>query len=154
MVAVKEEMLYPLGPIPIEYAAVIEPLAVVKHAVNESGVTDWKNKTVLVLGGGPIGFALLLMLKAHGATNVVVSEPTQLRREQVAEYAETVINPLKENVGEKCRELTDGRGADVVFDCAGVPVALEAGFDAICNGGLYMIVAVWEVSIPHPYRFA
>lgn len=144
-VVVEERMLHPLGPnIPLEYAAVIEPLAVVHHAVKETGIQDWKDKTVLVLGGGPIGFALLLDLKAHGATKIIVSEPTSRRREQVAEFAHTVVNPVKENVGERCRELTDGEGVDVVFDCAGVPVGLEAGFDAIRSNGLYIMVAVWE----------
>lgn len=112
-VSVDEERLYPLGSIPLEYAAVIEPLAVVQHAIKQSGVKDWKDKNVLVLGGGPIGFALLLVLRAHGATNVFVSEPTKLRREQVSEYAQAVIDPVKEKVGDRCRELTDGKGADV-----------------------------------------
>ena len=142
----QEQALYPLGNIPLEYAAVIEPLAVVHHAVKESGIKDWKDKTVLVLGGGPIGFALLLDLKAHGATNVIVSEPATIRREQVSEFAQAVIDPTKENVGDKCREVTGGDGVDVVFDCAGVPVGLEAGYDAIRSRGLYMMVAVWEVS--------
>ena len=144
-VVVKEDMLHPLGPnIPLEYAAVIEPLAVVHHAVKETGIKDWKDKTVLVLGGGPIGLALLLDLKAHGATKIIASEPASRRREQVSEYAWAVINPIKENVGDKCRELTGGEGVDVVFDCAGVPVGLEAGFDAIRSSGLYIMVAVWE----------
>ena len=145
-VAVKESQLHPLGDIPIEYAAVIEPLAVVHHAVKESGVTDWTNKTVLVLGGGPIGFAMILDLLAHGATNIIVSEPAKIRREQVSEFAQTVINPVNEKVGDRCRELTQGVGVDVVFDCAGVPIGLEAAFDAIRHNGLYMMVAVWEVS--------
>lgn len=139
-------MLHPLGPdIPIEYAAVIEPLAVVHHAVKETGIKDWKGKTVLILGGGPVGFAMILDLKAHGATNIIVSEPAVIRRELVSELVQAVINPIKENVGEKCRELTDGSGVDVVFDCAGIPIGLEAGFDAIRFEGLYMNVAVWEV---------
>src|ERR1700761_281067 len=124
-VAVRESMLHPLGnDIPLDLAAVIEPLAVVHHAVKETGIKDWKDKTVLVLGGGPIGFALLLDLKAHGATNVIISEPALIRRKQVSEYAKAVIDPTKENVGEKCREFTSGKGVDVVFDCAGVPPAL------------------------------
>ena len=114
-VSVEEERLYPLGSIPLEYAAVIEPLAVVQHAIKESGIKSWKDKTVLVLGGGPIGFALLLVLRAHGATNVFVSEPATLRREQVAEYSQAVFDPTKEKVGDRCRELTDGRGVDVSF---------------------------------------
>ena len=110
-VAVDEHRLRPLGPnIPLEYAAVIEPLAVVHHAVKETGIRDWKDKTVLVLGGGPIGFALLLDLQAHGATNVIVSEPALIRREQVSEFAQAVINPVEEDVGDRCRKMTGGQG--------------------------------------------
>lgn len=145
-VAVYPHQLHPLGNIPLEYAAVIEPLAVVHHAVKESGVKEWADKNVLVLGGGPIGFALLLDLKAHGATNIIVSEPAKIRREQVSEFAKAVINPINEKVGDRCRELTNGVGVDVVFDCAGVPVGLESAFDAIRYHGLYMMVAVWEAS--------
>ena len=140
-------MLYPLGPnIPLEHAAVIEPLAVVHHAVKESGIKDWEDKTVLVLGGGPVGFALLIDLRAHGATKIIVSEPASLRREQASEFAQTVIDPVKQNVADICQELTNGDGVDVVFDCAGVPVGLESAFAAIRTGGFYMMVAVWEVS--------
>lgn len=149
-IAVQERMLHPLGDIPIEYAAVIEPLAVVHHAVKESGITDWKDRSILILGGGPIGFALILDLKAHGATNIIVSEPTVKRRQQVSEFAQTTINPIEENVGDRCRDLTGGEGVDVVFDCAGVPVALEAGFDAIRPNGLYINIAVWEKPLTLP----
>ena len=114
MVAVEEKRLYPLGSIPLEHAAVIEPLAVVQHAIKLANIDNWADKTVLVLGGGPIGFALLLVLRAHGATNVIVSEPATLRREQVSAYARAVIDPVKEKkVGDKCRELTSGKGVDV-----------------------------------------
>lgn len=39
---------------------------------------------------------------------------------------------------------------DVVFDCAGVPVALEAAFDAIRTEGLYVMIAVWERPLTLP----
>lgn len=143
-VPVKESSLYPLGSIPLEYAAVIEPLAVVHHAVKESNIQDWSNKNVLVLGGGPIGFALLIDLKAHGATNVFVSEPARIRREQIGQFAQAVIDPTKEDVADRCRELTRGKDIDVVFDCAGVPVALDGAFDALAYEGYYIMVAVWE----------
>lgn len=143
-IAVRETGLLPLGSIPIEYAAVIEPLAVVHHAVKESKISDWSKKSVLVLGGGPIGFALLLDLKAHGATRIIVSEPASLRRNQISEIAQAVIDPTKEDVGKRCRGLTDGQGVDVVFDCAGVPAGLDAAFDALNYGGYYIMVAVWE----------
>ncbi|KAK4631772.1 (R,R)-butanediol dehydrogenase [Fulvia fulva] len=150
-VVVDEGKLYLLPPqIPLEYAAVLEPLVIVHHAMKVSRITDWRDKDVLVLGGGPIGFALLLCLKAAGAKNVIVSEPTALRREQVSHFCHTVINPSEENVPQRCSELTDDRGVEVVFDCAGAPRALPGALDALQFEGLYMMVAVWEQDITIP----
>ena len=144
-VIVDEDMLLELPPqIPLEYAAVIEPLAVVWHAIKVSGISDWKDKSVLVLGGGPIGFALLLCLKAVGANKVIVSEPTEARRQQVEELAQNVINPMQDDVDQKCKDLTNDTGVEVVFDCAGVPAGLEAAFKSLKYEGLYVMVAVWE----------
>lgn len=130
--------------ISLDDAAILEPMAVVVHAVKETGITEWKNKEVLVVGAGPIGIALIIALIAYGAEKIVVSEPAAIRRKQVAEFVSVVLDPRSDDVVEKCRSLTDGQGADVVFDCAGVPKGLEVGFDALRLHGQYMNVAVWE----------
>lgn len=149
-VVASEECLYPLPPeIPLDHAAVLEPLVIVHHAIKVSGINDFKDKDVLVLGGGPIGFALLLCLKAAGANKVLVSEPAATRRNQVAEFCNAVINPFEEDVEKRCMDLTDGKGAEIVFDCAGVPRALESAVNAMQFEGLYMMVAVWEQPVSH-----
>lgn len=51
---------------------------------------------------------------------------------------------MSENVGRSCQDLTEGVGVDVVFDCAGVPAGLEAGFGALKYERLYMTIALWE----------
>jgi threonine dehydrogenase-like Zn-dependent dehydrogenase len=144
-VAADEKMLHRLPEeIPLEYAAVVEPLAVVWHAIKVSGIEDWSDKSVLVLGGGPIGFALSLCLKARKPGRIFVSEPTLTRRKQISQFVDHALNPMEEDVGKRCVELTEGRGVDVIFDCAGVSPALEAGMAAIRANGLYVMVAVWE----------
>ena len=45
------------------------------------------------------------------------------------EICHAVTDPGKEDVGERCRSLTDGAGVSVVLDCAGVKVGLEAGME-------------------------
>ena len=130
--------------ISLEFAAVIEPLSIVWHAIKVSGIEEWSGKSVLVLVGGPIGFALLLCLRAIGVTNVIVSEPTETRRKQVADFALKVLNPISNDIEKECKAATENEGVDVVFDCAGVQVALDAGFKAIAHEGLYVMVAVWE----------
>jgi (R,R)-butanediol dehydrogenase/meso-butanediol dehydrogenase/diacetyl reductase len=144
-------MVHKLPPeIPLDYAAIIEPLAIVWHAIKVSKVTDWPKQSILVLGGGPIGFALLLCLRAIGATNVIVSEPTETRRRQVADFASKIVNPVTDDVEKVCKEASNDQGVDVVFDCAGVQVALDAGFKAIAYEGLYVMVAVWEAPMAVP----
>ncbi|CAK3858709.1 chlorophyll synthesis pathway [Lecanosticta acicola] len=151
VVAVDEDkiMLLPPG-IPLDFAAVVEPLAVVQHAIKVSGIDHWKDKDVLVVGGGPVGFAMLLCLRAWGAEKVVVSEPAALRKQQCSGFARAVIDPMKEDVGVRCRELTGGKGIDVVFDCAGVAMALQSAIGAMRFESLYVMVAVWEGLINVP----
>jgi threonine dehydrogenase-like Zn-dependent dehydrogenase len=153
-VAVDSTMCYPLpDSVPLSCAPLIEPLTVACHSVKTSGFTDFGGKTVLIIGGGPIGLAVIFVLRNHGARKVFVSEPALKRREQTKEFADAVIDPLKENVGEICRGLTQNEGVDVVFDCAGIQRGLDAGMDALGWRGVYVNVAGWETSVSHRLRF-
>lgn len=64
--------------IPYDVAALMQPLAVSWHAVAGSGFEP--GQTGLVLGGGPIGLTTIFALKGHGASKIVVSEPSAGRR--------------------------------------------------------------------------
>ena len=146
-VAVRPDMCYPLPDnMPLDQAVLIEPLAVGRHAVVKSGLPmdSFKDLSVLVVGGGPVGFSVLCNLKAAGATNVYVSEPTATRQSQCKAWVADVIDPIKQNVGDECRKLTGGKGVDVVFDCAGIRKGMEAGMDALRPKGIYVNVAGWE----------
>ena len=138
-------MLYEIpDSVPLEYAALVEPLAVAHHAIKMTGWTSYKDKSVLIVGGGPVGYAVILALRAAGCKKILVSEPTSRRREEVGKLVEAVVDPRSENVGAKCRELTDGRGVDVNFDCAGVQKGLEAGIDALTLGGWWVNISLWD----------
>ncbi|KAF2679791.1 threonine dehydrogenase [Lentithecium fluviatile CBS 122367] len=144
-VATDARLCYPLPEsVDLKLAALIEPLAVAWHAVAICGVFGWAYKSVLILGGGPVGIAHIYVLRAMGCEKIFVSEPTALRAEQNRKLADEVFNPIKDDVAERCRELTNGEGVDVVFDCAGIQRALDAGFDAVRFKGVYMNVAAWE----------
>jgi threonine dehydrogenase-like Zn-dependent dehydrogenase len=77
--------------------------------------------SVLILGGGPIGLAILLCLKAQGVSDVLLSELSPARKSLALELGATkVLDPSKEDVAAACREAFDGEGAHIAFDCAGV----------------------------------
>jgi threonine dehydrogenase-like Zn-dependent dehydrogenase len=126
--------------------ALIEPLAVGWHAVKISPFK--KGDAVLILGGGPIGISVILALKARGADKIIVSEVSRRRQEFAKDFgAHYVMNPTKDDVVKKCRELCDGQGVHVVYDCAGVQAGVDVGIQALRVRGTLMNIAVWEKAV-------
>lgn len=150
-IAIKASLCYPLpDSVDLSLAALVEPLAVAWHAIELCETLDWTNKSVLIIGGGPVGIAHIHVLRSHGCKQIFVSEPTATRTNQNKEIADAVFNPINDNIGEKCRELTGGKGVDVVFDCAGIQKGMDAAFDALRYKGLYMNVAAWTSPVGSP----
>lgn len=144
--AVRADQLHVVPDAALDYAAVLEPLAVVWRAARQADEAKGglAGRDVLIVGGGPIGASLGYVLRARGAGRVFVSEPALERRTRIQAVADAVIDPTKEDVAARCRELTDGRGVDIVFDAAGVPQALASAFDALVFRGMYINIAAWE----------
>jgi threonine dehydrogenase-like Zn-dependent dehydrogenase len=121
-VCVSATHVFPLpNELPLEIGALVEPLAVAWHAVSAASELS-PESVVVVIGGGPIGLATILCLKAKGVQNIILSEVAtsrQLFAKQMG--ASQVVNPIREDLKGVALELSDGRGADVIFDCAGVP---------------------------------
>jgi threonine dehydrogenase-like Zn-dependent dehydrogenase len=100
-----------------ETAALTEPMAVAWHAVRRSGVG--KRETAVVVGCGPIGLAVILMLKARGVRHVIASDFSPGRR-ALAERcgADVVVDPGADSPWtsfEQSRYLTDAKD---LFDLA------------------------------------
>lgn len=102
----------------------------------------------MILGGGPIGISVILALKAKGADKIIVSEVSRRRQEFAKEFgADHVLNPIKDDVVKRCRELCDGQGVHVVYDCAGVQAGVDVGIHSLRVRGTLMNIAVWEKSV-------
>lgn len=148
VVAVHPRMLYPLpDSVDISIAAVIEPLAVAWHAVKLSGIDHWKDTPALVVGGGPVGVAVLYVLRALEATNVIVSEPTQKRHDFLKKAADVVLNPREVDVATESRKLTDNEGVVVAFDCAGSQPGINDAIQSLRFKGIYVNVAIPETKV-------
>ena len=81
--------------LPIEHAALTEPMAVAWHAVRRSEIT--KKDVAIVIGCGPIGLAVILMLKAIGVCTVIASNHSPFRRAlATACGADIVVNPAED----------------------------------------------------------
>lgn len=102
---------------PVEFGALVEPLAVGYHAALRGGVSG--GDAVLVLGGGPIGQACVLAAHRLGADAVAVSEPIGNRRRVSESLGAAVVDP-----GDGSDLTADvasalGRPPDVVIDAVG-----------------------------------
>jgi threonine dehydrogenase-like Zn-dependent dehydrogenase len=79
-----------------DVAALTEPLAVAWHAVRRGDVA--KGTTAIVIGCGPIGLAVILMLKAKGVRTVLASDYSPARRALVSACgADLVVDPAHES---------------------------------------------------------
>ncbi|GAA5969223.1 hypothetical protein JCM3765_007247, partial [Sporobolomyces pararoseus] len=127
----------------LENAALAEPLAVAWHAVECSDLRQ--GDTALVCGAGPIGALIARVLKARGCSKVFISEPSPIRTEIARTCgADSVFDPIKVNVIDEIRKVTNGRGVDIAFECAGNQNALDAALEATRARGKVVVVALWE----------
>ncbi len=102
--------------------SLVEPTSVAYNAVIERGGGIRPGDNVVILGGGPIGLAAVAILKRAGAAKVILSEPSQERRERGKIMgADSVINPLEEDFTERVLELTQGMGAKLYLEATGLP---------------------------------
>ena len=142
-------VVYPLpAEVSYEQAALVEPLSVAVDAVRRSRLN--LGDVAVVQGAGGIGLFVMQCARAAGAGKVIVTEVSDLRIEKAKELgADAVVNPRKEKVVERIRELTGGFGPDIVFDCAGNPEATRSMLAfAPVGRGKAIIVSTYE----HPFE--
>ncbi|MGP5165689.1 2,3-butanediol dehydrogenase [Arthrobacter rhombi] len=141
-IVVERRWVHPIGEIPLDEAALIEPLSVAHHAFVRSQAKP--GEIAIVGGAGPIGLLTAAVLKASGLT-VYISELSEARKNVARDtgVATEVFDPREVDVAEKVRELTGGKGADVGFECSSIPVVLDMLLDAVRPGGVIVNVSIW-----------
>lgn len=105
-----------------------------------------KGDTVLVLGAGPAGLCTLMCAALYEPGAVVCADISEERLEFVKSrgLADRVINPGKEDVEAVLKEMTEGRGADVVIEAAGGADTFQLAWKAARPNGIVCIVALYE----------
>lgn len=133
--------------VPLNVGALVEPLAVAWHAIAAASLKP--DSTVLVLGGGPIGLAVVQCLVALKTKKIIMSEVSKARQRYAREFgAHHVLDPKTYDLVAISRQLTGQDGPDIVFDCAGVPASIVTAFKAVKARGTVVNVAIWEREVP------
>lgn len=120
--------------------ALVEPSAVAFHAVRQS--RQQAGDVAVVVGAGAIGQLTALCAKLAGASLLIVVEPDEQRRATAASLGADVVLDGGPDTRAAIRELTNGLGADIAYDAAGVPATLEASITLVRRGGLVCMVGV------------
>ncbi|MCK9288315.1 MAG: alcohol dehydrogenase catalytic domain-containing protein [Sphaerochaetaceae bacterium] len=111
--------------LPWEYGTFAEPLACVCTSVHKAHIA--LGDDVVVIGGGIMGIFHMMVSKLRGA-HVIMSEIDDSRRKLAESLGcDITFNPKEKDAVAYVKELTGGRGADVVFNTTVFPeVATQA----------------------------
>lgn len=122
-------------------AALAEPLAVAVHAVSQSQLAG--GERVVVYGAGPIGMLTALVARDAGASEIWISEPSEARRAVAERLGFSTIAAGEESIADILK-LTDGAGADIVFDSAAHPSVAAVVPRAVRIRGTVVLVGVYK----------
>ena len=137
-----ESMLVPVpGDLPAEIAALTEPVTVAVHAVNRAQLAG--DEVPIVIGCGPIGLAMITVLKSRGIGPVIASDFSAKRRALAEKMgADVVVNPAEQSPYQSWLQVAAPSGYDingpmalfglgpqpkpcVVFECVGIPGLIQ-----------------------------
>ena len=137
---VPQEVLVRLpAALPLDRAALVEPVAVSVHDVRRAEVRP--GEKAVVVGGGPIG-VLIAVAARHAGAEVVVAEVDAERRAMVADLGFGVLDPGTDDLPARVGEWTAGAGADVVFEVSGAAAAVLGATSLARVRGRVVIVAI------------
>lgn len=98
--------------------------------------------TVVVLGVGPLGMCFLMKARMLGAGTIIAADLSDYRLNFAKRLgADHIINVGKTSKADRLRfvkDLTNGRGADMVIECAGVPQAVPEALEMLRVSGLFL----------------
>jgi threonine dehydrogenase-like Zn-dependent dehydrogenase len=121
----------------------LEPLSVGVHIVSQVHIQP--GDVVVVQGAEAIGLAAMTFAKLAGASKVIVVGAPKSRLDLAREFGAdltvdlSAVGSAEERIELVRTESAGGHGADVVFECTGVPAALPEGIEMTRRGGTYVV---------------
>lgn len=141
--ATKEARLYRVpDEMPLEQALLIEPYSCSKHCIDRAAPT---NEDFVVLSGvGTLGLGMIGALRKRNPRKLVALDINEARLAKAREFgADIVMNPQKENVVKKVKEMAGGYGCDIYIEASGHPSSVQQGLDMIRKMGRFVEFSVF-----------
>ena len=153
-VVVPQRILYRLpDQLPYEHAALVEPFSIALHAVRRSPPA--LNDTVVVVGAGMIGLALVQALRHTGCGRLIVVDVSKERLKLAAKMGATdTLDSSNQSPLAAILDLTSGKGADVAFEAVGLAVTVDVALRCLRKGGAVTLVGNVAPKIDFPLQVA
>jgi 2-desacetyl-2-hydroxyethyl bacteriochlorophyllide A dehydrogenase len=137
-----------------DQGALVEPLAVAMHAVNQSRIQA--GQTALVFGAGPIGLCAVIVLRYYGVDRIVVADQSDQRLAVARTLgASATCNVLTQDLndtlitthGSSTHYGMPVAGTDVYIEATGVGPVLEQAIALAKPGAAIVVVGVHKAPI-------
>ena len=128
-----------------DQGAVVDPASIALHVANRGNVSP--GDTVAITGAGAIGLLAGDAARIRGAARVIHVEPNPGRLAKATAMGFETIDPAGGDPVARVREMTEGLGADVVLECAGVPVTVQWALGMLRRGGRCAAVGIPTVGV-------
>jgi L-iditol 2-dehydrogenase len=151
-VAVPEHVCYRLpDELPLEHAALVEPVSIAVHAVARTPVVA--GDTAVVVGSGMIGLLVIQALRLAGCAQVIAVDLDEHRLEVARSLgADIALKADAVDVPEEVRRLTDGHGADVAMEVVGATAPIQAAIESVRKGGAITLVGNLAPEVAFPLQ--
>jgi erythritol/L-threitol dehydrogenase len=127
--------------VPVEHAALIEPLACSMHAVDRARIEF--ADTVVIAGCGTLGLGMIAYASLKSPAQLIAVDLQDDRLARAKRLGATLgLNPRSTDVVKAIQELTEGYGCDVYIEATGHPASVEQGLFAIRKQGRFVEFSV------------
>jgi 2-desacetyl-2-hydroxyethyl bacteriochlorophyllide A dehydrogenase len=127
-------------------AALIEPVAVAIHSMEMSKLKP--GSTAIVTGAGPIGLLMAIVLREKGVKVLFMTELDEFRTKIAKSLGFEVINPVHKDILKLSKKMTNGEGADCLFEASGAAACALDMSRMVRSRGMLVMLAVHKKANP------
>lgn len=98
--------------------------------------------SVAVFGAGGVGLSIIMGAKLAGASRIIAIDQSEAKGDISQDFGATDILMAGPDTNDAIRDMTEGRGADYVFEAIGIPAVQEQCLDAVRPGGMVVLAGV------------
>lgn len=143
------EKLYAASLTPKELC-LVEPLTVGFHAVARGRVSS--NDTVAIFGCGGVGLGAVAASAFRGARSICIDVDDQKLELARLAGGTLTLNSVREALHDRLREMTEGRGPDVVIEAVGTPATFRAAVEEVSFTGRVVYIGYAKELVSYESR--